>query len=444
MSDGMMTDDRTSAELAALRRRVVELEQIVAESRRLEDELRRKTAEQKVLLDSIPALVYYKDRSHRYITGNRAFAEKTGMPVEALAGKTDFELFSATEAQEYIADDETVMAAGEARMNAEMPVTRPDGSPGWIAAYNIPYRGPHGDVIGLVGISIDITERKLAEEALQRKSTELQMLLDINPALVYFKDRNHRYLIVNRAFATAAGRPIDEIIGKTDFEVFVPSDAEIFIKSDEEVMAAGQPQMSVEEPLTRADGSRSWIAAYKVPYFDAAGHTLGMVGIAIDITERKQAEVALQRSESELRALVEQQQRLIETIRELSTPVLPIFDQTLVLPLIGHIDSARSMQITETLLAAVQRQHAAIVIIDITGVPVVDTAVANHIVQATRAVALLGARCVLVGISPEIAQTLVQLGVDLSTLITRSDLQAGITYALAHRVKGGKGEGVKR
>jgi anti-anti-sigma factor len=140
---------------------------------------------------------------------------------------------------------------------------------------------------------------------------------------------------------------------------------------------------------------------------------------------------ALRESEAHLREVVAQQQRLLETVRELSTPVMPIHDHILVLPLIGNIDSARSMQIMEALLSSVQEHSAEVIIIDITGVPIVDTAVANHLLLTTRAANLLGAQSILVGISPEIAQTMVQLGVNLQTLHTASNLQAGIQYALA-------------
>ncbi len=146
---------------------------------------------------------------------------------------------------------------------------------------------------------------------------------------------------------------------------------------------------------------------------------------------REKAEEELKEERNTLREIVSQQQQLIDTIRELSAPLLPVHDRILVLPLIGHIDSTRSAQIMESLLMGVQRYQARFVIVDITGVPVVDTAVANHLIQATRATSLLGAHCMLVGIAPEVAQTLVQLGVDLSGLVTRADLQAGIAYALA-------------
>jgi rsbT co-antagonist protein RsbR len=138
----------------------------------------------------------------------------------------------------------------------------------------------------------------------------------------------------------------------------------------------------------------------------------------------------MRRSQAEQQALIEQQAQLLATIRQLSTPVLPVTQDALVLPLIGDIDTARSQQIVETLLNSVQRYRAKWAIIDITGVPLVDTAVANHLIQATQGVALLGARTILVGVSPELAQTIVGLGVDLKGLISQSDLRSAIAFVL--------------
>ncbi len=132
----------------------------------------------------------------------------------------------------------------------------------------------------------------------------------------------------------------------------------------------------------------------------------------------------------ELQEANEQQRRLLSMVRELSTPLVPITDEILVLPLVGTIDSARAQQMMDVLLDGISSRRAKAVILDITGVPVVDTSVANYILQATQAVRLLGAECILVGITPEVAQTVVGLGVDLRTLSTRSDLQGGIEYAL--------------
>jgi ribose transport system substrate-binding protein len=119
------------------------------------------------------------------------------------------------------------------------------------------------------------------------------------------------------------------------------------------------------------------------------------------------------------------------TIHELSTPIVPISDHILVLPLVGAIDTTRAQQIMETMLGAIAQQRAQVLIVDITGIAVVDTQVANYLLQSAQAARLLGAHVILVGISPEVAQTIVQLGIDLSSIITRSTLKDGLRVATA-------------
>jgi len=118
-----------------------------------------------------------------------------------------------------------------------------------------------------------------------------------------------------------------------------------------------------------------------------------------------------------------------ESIRELSTPVLQLRDRLLILPIIGVLDSHRARQVTEQLLNAIRAQRARVVVIDITGVPTVDSAVANHLLQTVEASRLMGATAIVTGLSAEIAQTLVRIGVNLSKLNTMGDLQGGIEEA---------------
>ena len=124
--------------------------------------------------------------------------------------------------------------------------------------------------------------------------------------------------------------------------------------------------------------------------------------------------------------LIKQQQ---EAIKELSTPVLPLRAGLLLLPVIGVIDSHRARQLTEQLLEGIRTHRAKAVVIDLTGVPAVDSAVANHLLQTVRAAKLLGASAVITGISTENAQTLTRIGVDLRGLVTTSDLQSGVDEA---------------
>ncbi|MFD2680827.1 RsbT co-antagonist protein RsbRA [Bacillus seohaeanensis] len=117
-------------------------------------------------------------------------------------------------------------------------------------------------------------------------------------------------------------------------------------------------------------------------------------------------------------------------LQELSAPLIPVFEKISVMPLVGTIDTERARQIMENLLSGVVKHRAEVVLIDITGVPVVDTMVAHHIIQAAEAVRLVGAKCMLVGIRPEIAQTIVNLGINLNQFSTNSTLRKGIEQAL--------------
>lgn len=118
-------------------------------------------------------------------------------------------------------------------------------------------------------------------------------------------------------------------------------------------------------------------------------------------------------------------------LQELSAPLIPVFDKITVMPLVGTIDTDRAKKIMENLLQGVVKHRSEVVLIDITGVPVVDTMVAHHMIQAAEAVRLVGAQCLLVGIRPEIAQTIVNLGINLNQIITKNSLKKGIEDALA-------------
>jgi rsbT co-antagonist protein RsbR len=132
-------------------------------------------------------------------------------------------------------------------------------------------------------------------------------------------------------------------------------------------------------------------------------------------------------------SFVEERERVIreqqEAIRDLSTPVLQVRERLLILPIIGMLDAARARQLTEQLLGAIQSSRAKVVVIDITGVAAIDLTVANHIVQTVEAARLMGASAVITGLSSKIAQTLVDLGVDLSMMNTVGDLQGGLEEA---------------
>ena len=143
---------------------------------------------------------------------------------------------------------------------------------------------------------------------------------------------------------------------------------------------------------------------------------LGVFAAARDITERKRAEERIQQQSKD--------------ILELSTPVMQVWQGVVAAPLIGALDSQRTQQFMERLLNRIVETNSPVALVDIMGVPTVDTQTAQHLIETISAVRLLGAQVVLTGVRPAIAQTLVHLGVDLTGIITRSSMSAGLQVAL--------------
>ncbi len=152
----------------------------------------------------------------------------------------------------------------------------------------------------------DVTQRKRIEEALAQERNLLRALVDTLPDFVYVKDTQSRFLLANRPVTLAMGAESpEELLGRTDHDYYAPELADKFRADEREVLAAGCPMLNKEELGRKADGSPAWILTSKAPFRDAAGEIVGIVGVGRDITERKQAEEALQRSEARFRRMAE-------------------------------------------------------------------------------------------------------------------------------------------
>ena len=273
-----------------------------------------------------------------------------------------------------------------------------------------------------------LAELEQENAGLRRELAMLQRVIDSLPMRVFWKDATGlRFLGCSAGFARDLGCSSSaDLIGRDDYAFSPARLAEAYRADDRQVIETGQARVNFEEPLQRPDGE-AWLRTSKVPLVDADGTLIGVLGTYEDITERRAAEQA--RLEEQERLIADQQAALVE----LSTPLIPLADGVIVMPLVGAIDSRRAQQIMETLLEGIGANQAEIAILDITGVRVVDTQVANALIRAAQAAKLLGAQVVLTGISAEVAQTIVHLGADLGAVVTRSNLQHGITYALDRR-----------
>lgn len=255
-----------------------------------------------------------------------------------------------------------------------------------------------------------------------------QTSLDAIVEPIFIKDLQHTWIICNEAFCQMIGRPRAFVIGFSDPDYFSAEQAELLWQHDNQVFQTGQPVIQRAE-LTAADGRTVIMATHKYPRHDTQGQVVGLVGIVLRYSH-------IHEHTEQLVAELEQRQRTINVQRqfidEVSVPISQIWESVLLVSLTGAIDDRRAQQIIESSLEAIHKHNAQFLLIDITGVPVVDTAVANYLVQTIRAANLLGCQCVLVGIRPHLAHTLVQLGIDFGDLLTMGSLQSGLTYALQH------------
>lgn len=258
-------------------------------------------------------------------------------------------------------------------------------------------------------------------------------ILDHLPLAIFVKEaKEFRLIRLNRGYEEFYDKKRHDLIGKNNYDLLAQPEADYIYGKDREVIERREPLDIPEERFNIPGKGELVLHTVKLPlYDDETGEPLYVVGVAEDISARKQAEAARQR---EL-AWLETQKQLLAVIRELSTPVIPVHEGIVVVPLIGHLDETRSAQMKQILLASIQHYRASIVLIDVTGVSVIDSRVAAHLMQAIRAAGLLGARCVLVGASPAVARTMVELGITLRDVSTQRDLQAGLVYALAQQGK---------
>ncbi len=258
---------------------------------------------------------------------------------------------------------------------------------------------------------------KKQEKSTQHKLEIYEKVLDNVAEEVMLLDQDYKILWANKKVYDTYDDEVSEVLSNFCYKVThkinhvcrPPYD----ICPMEEVLKSGKPTTVLHTHFNK-EGNKVYAEVSGYPIYQD-GEIKEFIHISRDVTERVMAEEHIK----------EQQMAILE----LSTPVIELWEGIIILPLIGMIDSNRARQIMESLLEAIIKTQADIAIIDITGVPLVDTEVADRLIRTIKAAGLLGTKCIMVGIKPEIAQSMVHLGVDLSGVATFSTLQTGIKAA---------------
>lgn len=268
----------------------------------------------RTLFQALPDAIYVKDADCRFVLANLGAARLMGAArPEELYGKTDLDFCPATAARERMAWERAVVDTGRPRINREEIFMDGRGEARWVLTSSIPLRTGPGQVSGLIGVGRDITERKREEERHRLSQARLQAILDNTTAVIYLKDPQGRYLLINRQFEELFHVTREQVVHKTDFDLFPGPMADAFRLNDRRVLESQRP-LEFEEIAPRDGELRTYISI-KFPLQESGGAPCAVCGISTDITERKRAESRLVEANAELTKANAQLARSEEALR---------------------------------------------------------------------------------------------------------------------------------
>ena len=300
-----------------------------------EEEAERSRRLLRTIIDLLPDSVYVKDRERRKTLTNRADLRYMGLQNEQEAlGKRDEDLYPPETAARFCAVEERVLRSAKPLLNQEEWLTL-DGHEICLLTSKVPLRSETGEIVGLVGVGRDITELKQAQIALEEFNRSLEMrieertqalrvseqrlrqVVDLVPYMIYAKDIDGRYILVNKAAAASQGKTPEQVIGRRDVDFSAnPGEAEQFHVQDLQVITEGIILSIPEDVVHFYDGSEHILQTMKFPFIVADDEKPAMLGVSIDITDLKRTETALLAAEADMRRSHDELQSANEALRE--------------------------------------------------------------------------------------------------------------------------------
>jgi rsbT co-antagonist protein RsbR len=420
MSNANQQQTPTNDEVAQLRQRIAELEQTLAQREQEKEVIQQSETKLRTIIENMPVMVDAIDYEGNIVLWNKECERVIGFTADEIVNNPNAlaMLYPDPDYLQYLF--QRWAEVGNNYRDFEWDIACKDGLIRSISWSNISEEFPIPEW-RTWAIGIDVTEQRRAEEKLRMFSVLAENAPD---AIAVARIDTRTFLYANPSFRQLYG--YDETV--------------IAQLALHDICAEENHQ--VETIVQHIIEHGSWQGTIQHRSKDGSTFPVQMSGIALENTAGTQESLAfiIRDISVQIRAAEERaalQEQIIEaqraSLRELSTPLIPVSKNVVIMPLIGTVDSTRAQLVMETLLEGVAERQAELAIVDITGVAVVDTQVANALVQAAQAVKLLGAQVMLTGIQPNIAQTLVSLGVDLTGIITRSNLQSGIAFALDNK-----------
>jgi PAS domain S-box-containing protein len=262
--------------------------------------VRKRIAELTEILDLIPEQIFIKDLKGRYVLANKAVAEAYGTTVDKLIGSKDSYFHeSPAEVEMFLRDDAKVIKTGNPKFISELHFRDSKRHNRVLQVIKIPYRLPGMNEVAALGVALDITARKRAEEALRESRRELRAVIDAVPAMISAKNWESRYIFMNRYQADLYGITPDDAVDRTATEILGADYGARTASLDRKVFATGEAIPRYDEDWVDAGGRKHNLLKTKVPLYDQNHAIVNLVTVALDITERKQAEEALQLAKDE-------------------------------------------------------------------------------------------------------------------------------------------------
>lgn len=383
-----------------------------------------KQVDPKRVLDHMKQAIFWKSRDGHYYGVNKVLADLCKTTPENFVGKTDFDFFAKSDAEWYRKCDREVVESGQPSLGIIEPQLREDGTRYWLETSKVPLTDEDGEIIGMLGWFEDISDRKRREDKLAADEEKFRLIVETANEWMWEVDSDGQFTYSSPRVEQLLGVKAEDLIGKKHAHLVAGGDSDSIDQIYKILGQAGEAFSGVRVTYELADGRSVIVESAGVPFKDSEGEIQGLRCVSRDVTQQVEAE----RDLKEKYELVAAQR---EAISRLSTPIMQVWDGVLCLPVVGMVDMDRSAEMTDTLLQAVVEKQARCVIVDVTGIEAMDTSTADLFIKMAKAIRLLGAHPVLTGISPGIAQTMANIGVNMTAITTMRTLKDGLEAYLS-------------
>jgi methyl-accepting chemotaxis protein len=364
------------------------------------------------------------------VRANDLFLAATGYTLKEIQGQHHRMLMKAEEAAKpHYKDFWSALASGISQSGQFERVAK-GGSTIWLEASYTPVKDASGKTVSVIKFAQNITQARktaLADAAKLEAIKRSMGVIEFQP--------DGTIISANAAFLKLMGYTEGEVAGQHHRVLVTPQErVSADYASFWQELASGKVKSGQFHRLAK-NGKSIWLEANYSPVFDLEGHVERVVKFAIDITDKVESARATEIALKQVREAELIREELNLALEEMSTPVMPIWDGILLLPLIGVVDSARTDKVVNKTLERINETRSKVFLLDISGVPAMDTAVANQLLKISKATRLMGCETVISGLSPAIARTMVELGVEVGEVRTTATLQQAFAIALGKRNK---------